>query len=57
MDRDGWQWQVRVTDVEGLVDLYTAPPTVIGLLPDVDHSALLAARTGLLTEVDSAASC
>lgn len=51
IDRDGWQWQVQITDVEGLIDLYTAPPPVIGLLPDVDHSALLAARTRLLAEL------
>lgn len=25
IERDGWRWEVRMTDVEGLVDLYTAP--------------------------------
>jgi len=53
IDRDGWQWQVRVSDVEGLVDLYTAPPAVLALLPDVDHDAVLAARDRLLTDLDA----
>lgn len=32
-ERDGWKWEARVTDVEGLVDLYLSPPGVLGLLP------------------------
>lgn len=48
IERDGWRWQVRVTDVEGLVDLYTAAPPVLGLLPDINLAGLAAARSHLL---------
>jgi hypothetical protein len=53
IERDGWQWQVQVSDVEGLVDLYAAPPAVLALLPDVDHGAVLAARDRLMTDLDA----
>ena len=34
MQQDGWNWETRVTDVEGLVDLYVSPDEVFGILPD-----------------------
>ena len=52
IERDGWRWEVRVSDVEGLVDLYTAPPNVLALLPGVDHADLVAARTRMLNDLD-----
>jgi len=53
IERDGWRWEVRMTDVEGLVDLYTAPPNVLALLPGVDHTDLVAARMRVLNDMDS----
>ncbi len=44
IQRDGMRWELRVTDVEGLVDLYTAPPAVLGLLPGVSAGELSSAR-------------
>jgi hypothetical protein len=40
----GRDWEVRVQDVEGLVDLYLAPPDLLALLP-IDPQATAAART------------
>lgn len=51
LEQDGWRWQVRVTDVEGLVDLYTAPPAVLGLLPGVNIASLAAARSQMLASL------
>ena len=40
----GRTWQVRVQDVEGLIDLYLAPPDMLALLP-LDARALTAAAS------------
>lgn len=32
VERDGMRWEVRVSDVEGLVDLYLAPAAVLDLV-------------------------
>jgi hypothetical protein len=42
--RDGWDWEVRVTDVEGLVDLYSSSPGVLGLLPGQNAAVMLDRR-------------
>ncbi|TNC71348.1 hypothetical protein [Rubellimicrobium roseum] len=34
LEEDGRAWEVRLFDVEGLVDLYLAPPEVLALLGD-----------------------
>ena len=34
LEQDGRDWEVRLFDVEGLVDLYLAPPEVLALLGD-----------------------
>ncbi|MEY4872332.1 MAG: hypothetical protein RLZZ563_1662 [Pseudomonadota bacterium] len=52
LSRDGWRWQVRVSDVEGLVDLYTAPAPVLGLLPGMDGPAMAAAQRKVLTTLE-----
>ncbi len=44
MDWNGQTWQVRVQDVEGLIDLYLAPPDMLALLP-LDARALTAAAS------------
>lgn len=46
MLRDGYRFEVRVTDVEGLVDLYLAPGPVLRLLPV--GAGFIAARDGML---------
>lgn len=48
MTRDGMRWEVRVSDVEGLVDLYEAPVPVLGLLPGVSAAELGSARTRMI---------
>jgi hypothetical protein len=40
-------WEVRVQDVQGIVDIYLAPPEVIGLLPG-DADAFIKAREAAL---------
>jgi hypothetical protein len=52
LSRDGWRWQVRVSDVEGLVDLYTAPAPVLGLLPGMDGPAMASAQRKMLTALE-----
>lgn len=52
LNRDGWRWQVRVTDVEGLVDLYTAPGPILGLLPQMNSASLSAARNRMLAALE-----
>jgi len=47
---DGRLWEVRVNDVDGLVDLYLAPPEVLALLP-ADASEILRRRQALLAEM------
>lgn len=42
--RDGWAWEARVTDVEGLVDLYASSGEVMGLLPGQDAAGMLDRR-------------
>ena len=51
MTRDGMRWEVRVSDVEGLVDLYAAPLPVLGLLPGVSAAELGSARNRMLAEL------
>lgn len=46
--RDGMRWEVRVSDVEGLVDLYAAPLPVLGLLPGVSAAELGSARNRMI---------
>lgn len=46
MLRDGYRFEVRVTDVEGLVDLYLSPGPVLRLLPG--GAGIVAARDGML---------
>ncbi|PLL10572.1 hypothetical protein C0V75_19790 [Tabrizicola sp. TH137] len=45
--RDGMRWEVRVSDVEGLVDLYQAPGSVLALagLPVGARNGMLAGLT------------
>lgn len=52
LTHDGRQWEVRVSDVDGLVDLYLAPPEVLALLP-VDLTELVARRDSLLGPLGS----
>lgn len=52
LTRDGWRWQARVSDVEGLVDLYTAPAPVLGLLPGMDSATLSAAQARMLRTLE-----
>lgn len=47
VERDGHRFEVRVTDVEGLVDLYLAPDRVLRLLEDVEPEA----RARMLAEL------
>jgi hypothetical protein len=44
--RDGYRFEVRVTDVEGLVDLYLSPGPVLRLL--TARAGIVAARDGML---------
>jgi hypothetical protein len=46
--RDGMRWEVRVSDVEGLVDLYAAPLPVLGLLPGVSVGELASGRIRMI---------
>jgi hypothetical protein len=46
--QDGRDWEVRLADVEGLVDLYLAPPEVLALLTG-DGDALARQRDVALT--------
>lgn len=48
INRDGMRWEVRVSDVEGLVDLYTAPPAVLGLLPGVSTGDMATAQARMI---------
>lgn len=48
MTHDGMRWEVRVSDVEGLVDLYAAPLPVLGLLPGASAAQLGSARTRMI---------
>ena len=43
----GQDWAVRVQDVEGLIDVYLAPPDILALLP-IDAAAVASARTRAL---------
>lgn len=45
---DGMRWEIRVTDVEGLVDLYAAPMPVLGLLPGVSAGDLASRRIRMI---------
>ncbi len=45
---DGMRWEIRVTDVEGLVDLYAAPMPVLGLLPGVSAGDLASGRIRMI---------
>lgn len=47
---DGRLWEARVNDVDGLVDLYLAPPEVLALLP-ADAGEILRRRQALLAEL------
>lgn len=47
--RDGYRFDLRVTDVEGLVDLYLAPAPVLGLLPGVSMGEVAARRAAMLS--------
>lgn len=47
LERDGLRFEVRRTDVEGLVDLYLSPGPVLRLLPG--DAALVAARDAMLS--------
>lgn len=42
--QDGHDWEARLLDVEGLVDLYLAPPEVLALLADDGDGEGLARR-------------
>jgi len=46
LERDGLRFELRRTDVEGLVDLYQSPGPVLRLLPG--GGALIAARDGMM---------
>lgn len=46
LERDGLRFELRRTDVEGLVDLYLSPGPVLRLLPG--DTALVAARDAML---------
>lgn len=48
LTRDGYRFEVRVADVEGLVDLYLAPGPVLGLLPGVNMGQVAVARARML---------
>ena len=48
MTHDGMRWEVRVSDVEGLVDLYAAPLPVLGLLPGASAAQLGSARNRMI---------
>ena len=48
INRDGMRWEVRVSDVEGLVDLYAAPTAVLGLLPGVSTGDIAAAQARMI---------
>ena len=50
MTWNGQRWQVRVQDVEGLVDLYLAPESTLALLP-LDARALAAQRAEALASL------
>lgn len=43
-------WEVRVQDVEGLIDLYLAPPDVLAILP-IDAATTTAAREQALASL------
>lgn len=42
----GYEWEVRLNDIDGLVDLYLAPPEVLALLP-VDGAELYHRREAM----------
>lgn len=44
---NGTSWEVRATDVEGLIDLYLSPPEVLALLP-AEAAGIDARRAALL---------
>ena len=46
----GHDWEVRVQDVEGLVDIYLAPPEVLAFLP-IDVTAFVAERERVRQEL------
>lgn len=48
MQRDGFRFELRVTDVEGLVDLYQAPGPVLALLPGVGMGEVAAMRARMM---------
>jgi len=49
--QDGIQWELRVSDVEGLVDLYAAPPEALGLLPGVSPNDIAAAQARMIAQL------
>lgn len=50
MAQSGKDWLVRVQDVEGLVDLYLAPPEILGLLP-IEARRAAQTRDELMTQL------
>jgi hypothetical protein len=40
----GRDWEIRVQDVEGQIDLYLAPPDLLAILPNTPETATLRAR-------------
>ncbi|MGR3738452.1 MAG: hypothetical protein ACU0B9_07585 [Limimaricola soesokkakensis] len=46
----GVEWEVRLNDIDGLVDLYLAPPEVLALLP-IDGAELYRRREAMQTSL------